>query len=595
MGTRRGFADDRGRIFFSLARIIGKRRPKAFLLENVEGLETHDGGKTIAAVLDVLRVQLGYAVRHELLNSRDFGVPQNRPRIYFVGVRHEGVGFGFPSPTDSSKRLKDILEENPVGLRYFLSERSLDRIRRHKARHEARGNGFGARFLDPAHDVAGTIKSSNWGQEDNFVIDHRTEAFPIPTVRNPPRNCEHIRKLTPVEWERLQGLPDHFTAGQANGHRYRQLGNAVSVPVIREISRNLLDALARAESDVRTITPPKPASDASPSSLPLTAVEICVGCGGLSQGLKDTGAIDVKVACEIDPDAAETYRINRPGVVMVRKDLATEEAKDEIVAALGDHQCDLLAAGLPCQSFSSSGKRDPNDPRGKLFEHFMDLVTRLRPKIAVIENVTGIRSMKRPDGSPVIHAIARAFRALGYAVAIHVVNAADFGDPQVRKRVVIFAWREGSRPKLSKTHDAHGRNGLPRWRTVRDAIGDLEDAAQNPETWHVFVNSRPEYVDRIKRTPVGQSVAEHFRESAFRNPPDVPSITVKANNGGVLAHYAKDRLVTPLELARLQSFPDSYRFHGKKKGAVLRQIGNAVPVGLATAIGKAVLGMLGVA
>ncbi len=199
--------------------------------------------------------------------------------------------------------------------------------------------------------------------------------------------------------------------------------------------------------------------------------------------------------------------------------------------------------------------------------------------------------MKRPDGALVMAAIAKAFRELGYSIEFHLLNSADFGDPQSRERVVIFGRKEGGRPRLQRTHDEHGRNGLPQWRTVRDAISDLEDAPENPDFWHVFVRSSLEYVQRISRTPVGHSVALGYGESSFRNPGDEPAITVKANNGGVLVHYAKDRLMTPRELARVQSFPDSYRFHGTK-GQVLRQIGNAVPVGLATAIGRAVLGML---
>ena len=221
----------------------------------------------------------------------------------------------------------------------------------------------------------------------------------------------------------------------------------------------------------------------------------------------------------------------------------------------------------------------------------MDLVTRLSPKVAVIENVPGILSMRRPDGTLVIDAIAQAFKARGYSTGYHLVNSADFGDPQTRKRIVIFGWREGSLPSFTKTHDGQGNNDLPRWRTVRDAIGDLADAPENPEAWHVFVRSSPEFVQQISRTPVGHSASLCYHEAFYRNPPDKPSITVKANNGGVFVHYAADRLVTPLELARLQSFPDHYRFHGTK-GDVLRQIGNAVPVGLATAIGNAVIGML---
>ena len=584
-GHLKGFADDRGQLFFSLARIIGRRRPRAFLLENVAGLKHRHGGKILAAILHILRDELGYSVHVAILNSRHFGLPQNRPRLFFVGFRDGDKGFEFPVPTDSTKRLKDILEEDSVDPCHYLTRRALERIRNHKARHLARGNGFGARFLDPERDVAGTLKSSHWGREDCFLVDRRIVEFPVPPNGKSPISSECIRRLTPIEWERLQGLPDGFTAGQADGPRYDQLGNAVSVPVIRAIARRMLETLAQKKPDV---TPAFVARNTpSRNSGPPVAVELCAGCGGLTTGLAKAG-IAVAVACEIDHDAAESCRLNHPRTVVVEKDFTTDEAKEAVIAALAGRLCDILVAGLPCQAYSLSGLRNPADPRGSLFEHFIDLVRRLRPRIAVIENVVGILSMRRQDDSLVLHAIAREFRALGYAVCHHVVNAADFGDPQSRKRVLIFAWREGAKPRLAPTHDEHCLGGLPRWRTVRDAIHDMADAPEDPEAWHVFVRSSPDYIGRIRRTPVGQSVAFGYGESFFRAPPDEPAPTVKANNGGVFVHYAKDRLMTPRELARLQSFPDSYRFHGSK-GEALRQIGNAVPVGLAAAIGKAVI------
>ena len=129
------------------------------------------------------------------------------------------------------------------------------------------------------------------------------------------------------------------------------------------------------------------------------------------------------------------------------------------------------------------------------------------------------------------------------------------------------------------------------WVSVRDAIADLEDLPEDRDFWHVFVRSSPEYVKRIRQTPVGQSVNDDYGEAAYRNPPDQPAITVKANNGGVLVHYSQDRLMSPRELARLQGFDDSFRFLGTK-GEVLVQIGNAVPVGLSRAVATAVRGML---
>src|SRR5690606_22509442 len=122
-GKRGGFEDTRGTLFFDVARIIKEKQPKAFLLENVKGLRNHKGGKTLATILNVLSEELGYkSTVYTVLNSKDFGVPQNRERIFIVGFKSGGGNFQFPLEVDSSKRIKDIIEENPVSVKYYLSE-----------------------------------------------------------------------------------------------------------------------------------------------------------------------------------------------------------------------------------------------------------------------------------------------------------------------------------------------------------------------------------------------------------------------------------------------------------------------------------------
>jgi DNA (cytosine-5)-methyltransferase 1 len=241
-----------------------------------------------------------------------------------------------------------------------------------------------------------------------------------------------------------------------------------------------------------------------------------------------------------------------------------------------------------------SGKRDPNDPRARLFEDYLEIVKRLQPSVAVIENVHAIVSAKNPDGGLVIDEITSGFRHLGYEVKFQILNAADYGVPQKRKRAVIVATRVGiSIPFPEPTHskDPSSSNHRLPWVTVKDAIGDLEDVPEDKGAQHIFVKSHPKFIERIRATPIGESVAMGYRESFYRNPPDQPAITVKANNGGVLVHYSQHRLMSPRELARLQGFPDSFRFLGSKS-AVLIMIGNAVPVGLAKAVATSVRGML---
>lgn len=247
-GQRKGFADDykgmsRGTLFFDVARICSEHKPKVIFCENVKGLTIHDKGRTFKIIVNALR-EIGYTVFYKVLNSKDFGVPQNRERIYIVAFRNDIAPgeFIFPASTDDTKRIKDILEEKPVSARYYLSVCYLETLKKHKARHEAKGNGFGyeVRSLD---DIAGAIVCGGMGRERNLIVDKRqTDLTPVTHIKG-KINEEGIRKMTPREWARLQGFPDNYTLPLADMHLYKQLGNSVTVPVIKAIALKIREIL----------------------------------------------------------------------------------------------------------------------------------------------------------------------------------------------------------------------------------------------------------------------------------------------------------------------------------------------------------------
>lgn len=242
-GRRGGFEDTRGTLFFDVARIIKEKKPDAFILENVKGLVNHRSGKTLSTILNVLINDLGYkSTRFKVLNARHFGVPQNRERIYIVGFKDGGGGFKYPDGTNDKVKLKDIREETPVSVKYYLSEVYVETLRKHRARHEAKGNGFGYE-IKSMDGIANAIVCGGMGKERNLIVDFRqTKLVPVTHIKGEV-NKEGIRKMTPVEWERLQGFPDNWTAGVADVHRYKQLGNSVAVPVIKSLARNLINEL----------------------------------------------------------------------------------------------------------------------------------------------------------------------------------------------------------------------------------------------------------------------------------------------------------------------------------------------------------------
>lgn len=237
-GKKMGFEDTRGTLFFDVARIVQNKKPKVILIENVKGLLSHNKGKTLCRIIEILR-GMGYIVNYSVLNSVNYGVPQNRERIYIVAFLGMGEKFVFPELTDSSKRLIDILDENPVDAKYYLSERYYETLKRHRAKHEKKGQGFGY-IVRTEKDIAGTIMCGGMGKERNIIRDQRTTDF---SERKTKVNEEYLRFMTPLEWERLQGFPDGWTNSVGDSSRMNLLGNSVTVPVIEQVSIMILKEL----------------------------------------------------------------------------------------------------------------------------------------------------------------------------------------------------------------------------------------------------------------------------------------------------------------------------------------------------------------
>lgn len=244
-GRRLGFEETRGTLFFDVADIIRRRRPRAFFLENVKGLLSHDKGKTIKTILRVLREELGYYVPEPaVLNAMDFGVPQHRERVYIVGFRPDmGINhFSYPEPTLQGTTFASIKEREEVSVKYYLSTQYLATLEAHKTRHAAKGNGFGYEIIQD-NGVANAIVVGGMGRERNLVIDHRLTNFtPITRIKGEV-NRLGIRKMTPREWARLQGFPDEFLIPVADASAYKQFGNSVAVPAIQATATCLLQAL----------------------------------------------------------------------------------------------------------------------------------------------------------------------------------------------------------------------------------------------------------------------------------------------------------------------------------------------------------------
>lgn len=241
-GKRGGFEDTRGTLFFDVAEIIKRKQPNAIFLENVKGLRNHNGGKTLATILNVLRNDLGYFVPEpQIINAKDFGVPQNRERIYIVGF-HKDTGineFNYPKPLHKKVTFADIKEKEVPATKYFLSTQYVQTLQNHKARHESKGNGFGYAII-PDDGISNAIVVGGMGRERNLVLDHRITDFTPTTHIKGTVNREGIRKMTPKEWARLQGFPDSYLIPVADASAYKQFGNSVAVPAIQATAKEIL-------------------------------------------------------------------------------------------------------------------------------------------------------------------------------------------------------------------------------------------------------------------------------------------------------------------------------------------------------------------
>lgn len=280
IGLQKGFRDTtKGTIFFDIADIISRTKPKAVFLENVENLVSHDKGKTIEVIVNTLEKELGYRIigvnmeqdgsysystKSFVRNSKKFGLPQNRPRAYIMAFSKAVYGDAIKLlteglPEDSKKTIfadvSEILEKDVPDF-YYMSSQYLKTLKKHKAREKAKGNGFGYAVVNVAKGekaIANTILATGGsGKERNLIYQPKEGiAGKVLKSKRSPLNDEGIRVMTPTEWGRLQGFIGYafvengvdkfiFPDGTANIQKYKQFGNSVTIPVIEEMAHFML-------------------------------------------------------------------------------------------------------------------------------------------------------------------------------------------------------------------------------------------------------------------------------------------------------------------------------------------------------------------
>lgn len=315
----------------------------------------------------------------------------------------------------------------------------------------------------------------------------------------------------------------------------------------------------------------------------LNFIDLFSGAGGLSCGLVMAGFNPI-ASVEIMPQAVETYKRNFICYKKLLKNVETNDirksdVKEKLYESVKGKKIDLIVGGFPCQGFSMAGYRVVDDPRNSLYKEMKEIVNHLKPDFVVMENVVGLRSM---FNGKVEEKIINDYKEIGYDVKIAVLNSADYYTPQIRRRVIFIGNRLNKVNRFPKPILAEKD-----YKTVCDGISRFMYLDEKREINHIFMKSTPKTIERIKCLPEGQSLYKNYTEAWRKVYWDKPSCTVKENHGAVNIHPILNRMMTPRELAALQSFPDDFIFEGSKKWQLV-QIGNAVPCYLGKAIGLAI-------
>jgi DNA (cytosine-5)-methyltransferase 1 len=334
-------------------------------------------------------------------------------------------------------------------------------------------------------------------------------------------------------------------------------------------------------------------------------VDLFCGCGAVTAGLKAAG-FSVLAAVDNEPIACETYARNHPEVHLVRRDIQTL-TPDELILGASPVGIDLLVVCAPCQPFSSQNRNRKGDARAALILQTARFAEAFRPGYIFFENVPGLASAANTG---LMAEMRSDLEALGYFLGNPVrVDAADYTVPQRRLRCIMFASRTNALPGLPPPLTPPGNR-----RTVRDTIGDLEPLesgqASSSDPMHFAREHQTVALERMRHIP--KDGGSRFSlppelelpcHRGHKGHPDVygrmrwddvaPTLTTGCTDitRGRFVHPCDDRAITIREAARLQTFPDAYTFAGSPKN-IKKQIGNAVPVALATVVGQAVLDVL---
>lgn len=614
-------ADPRNDLVDAFIRIIDGLRPQAVVIENVRAIATEYKGRYRDYIIARLK-DIGYHVHFSVLNAADYGVPQLRRRAFFVAFADPRVQYEFPAPTHGpellpyetvGKAIMDLARRGSSVPNHLVLQHSEKVIARYKLIKEGG-------MLPPASELPEEIRRANFGSTYKR-LDRKAPSLTIVPGNNAlPVHPTRHRSLTPREAARIQSFPDDYVF---TGDRRRQcilVGNAVPPLLAKVIAQSIwerilplkgaMSELRHAREQLVPRQPPVPRK----ASLHLSAhiaedapgfVDLFSGAGGFKIGFARAG-LRPMLCADNNKKVFATHEHNYPNVPFILGDIGLPEVQQSIVDAVGGREPFVVVGGPPCQGFSVFGKRrmagvlglDPReDPRNRLVFSFVDTVAKLNPRWVVMENVAGFASL---DDGWFVEQVVAELRRIGYPNVEHrILNAADYGVPQRRKRFILIANRTGHViPWPKRKFFESPEDWQKPYRTVGEAIGDLADeASYRRHTCHVPMNHKPLQVERYKRIPEGgkldiealpPELRKGYRTDEVKNFSHVfkrldrnkPATTMVPGHNAFPIHPWLDRALTVREAARIQTFPDEIEFIGAREDQCM-QVGNAFPPMLA--------------
>jgi len=621
MGNKNS-ADPLNMLFESYVKIVDAIKPTCFLFENVKGLRTMFEGRYFQRVIKSF-LSIGYNLHYSLLDSSNYGVPQKRERVIIFGTLLDRE-FLFPLHTSGSygnirsfanvgEAINDLIDKGDEFPNHIALNHSETVVRRYELIPE------GGKLPKP-EDLPEDIRRKNFGNTYTRLQRDELSSTIVPGNNALPVHPVLHRSLTPREGARIQTFPDSYIFMGDRRSQCIQVGNAVPplmAAKLAECVKNFIEGIRydgikpdqsySVDSGDSLILSPTNKRKSTRATLKFS--DLFCGAGGFTLGLEQAG-LECVLSAEIDDHAVAAYR-NYFNHECLQIDLSNKANQLLVARKLKDANVDLVVGGPPCQGFSIFGNRRfvhtkkwdiTQDERNDLVFAFANIVVHSDVPWFIMENVPAILSAHNGE---YVETIVDFFSQHGYRTEPKIINVADYGVPQIRKRFILIGTKTNlALPWPKAKFFEKPESWQCAYRTVEEVLTDLVDESTHnkllnhrppqhnkivterfshiKEGYKMDVDSLPEHL-RIG-TKTGKPIA-NFSHVFFRLDKKKPSRTIVPGHNALPVHPTLDRTLTIREAARIQTFPDDYEFMGPIINQGL-QVGNAFPCVVGQILGE---------